>query len=110
VSRDSEIRAVSEQQFQDNMRVSIASETFMNQRKKFYNREIGRKAQVAAIFNGTAAMPSKVIFPQKATHNQILGMTGTLKAPNPHIIPPFVPSNPKKWMGDGVGWQDLKKD
>lgn len=93
VSKDTTIRAMNEQSFMDNMKSSIASETFMNQRKKLYNREVGRKAVVAAIFNGTAEMPSKVIFPQKATHNQILGMTGSLKAPNPHIIPPFVPSS-----------------
>ena len=110
VSKDSTNRVMNEQSFMDNMKSSLVSETFMNQRKKLYNREVGRKAVVAAIFNGTAQMPNKVIFPQKATHNQILGMTGTLKAPNPHIIPPFVPSNPRKWGGDGVGWIDLKKD
>jgi hypothetical protein len=56
------------------------------------------------VLKGSAAPPTKdYIFPQKATHVQILAMTGTLKAPNPHIIPPEVP-RAKKWHGDGVGW------
>ena len=44
------------------------------------------------------------IFPQNAKHEQILAMTGALKSPSPHIIPPAV-NKPKKWLGDGVGWE-----
>lgn len=54
--------------------------------------------------NGTAALPGKVLYPQKATHEQILALTGTLKAPNANIVPPPVPRN-KKWLGDGIGWE-----
>lgn len=45
-----------------------------------------------------------MIFPQKATHTQILAMTGSLKAPDANKIPPEVPRN-KKWLGDGKGWE-----
>lgn len=49
-------------------------------------------------------MPKHMLFPQKATHTQILALTGTLKAPDANIIPPRVP-RPKKWLGDGKGWE-----
>ncbi len=49
-------------------------------------------------------MPKPMLYPQKATHVQILAMTGNLKAPNANIIPPEVKRN-KKWLGDGEGWE-----
>lgn len=48
-------------------------------------------------------MPNHVLFPQGATHEQILAITGTLKAPDPRIIPPAIPKL-KKWKGDNEGW------
>lgn len=48
-------------------------------------------------------MPNHVLFPQGATHEQILSITGTLKAPDPRIIPPAMPKF-KKWKGDNEGW------
>lgn len=48
-------------------------------------------------------MPHPYLYPQKATHVQILAMTGKLKAPDPNIIPPEVPRT-KKWLGDDAGW------
>lgn len=48
-------------------------------------------------------MPKPILFPQKATHIQVLALTGTLKSTDANILPPRV-SKSKKWLGDGVGW------
>ena len=48
-------------------------------------------------------MPKPLLFPQKATHTQILALAGTLKAPDARIVPPRI-ARGKKWLGDGVGW------
>jgi hypothetical protein len=45
-----------------------------------------------------------MLYPQKASHVQILAMTGKLMAPNANIVPPRVTRN-KKWLGDGQGWE-----
>ncbi len=46
LSRDSAARAMNEQQFRESMKQSIVEETFINRRKKLYNREVGRKAVI----------------------------------------------------------------
>lgn len=46
---------------------------------------------------------SDPLFPQKATHTVLLGITGKIPAPNPHRIPDVPPSKPR-WLGDRVGW------
>ena len=43
------------------------------------------------------------IFPQNASHQQVLALTGTLSMSDPHIKPPPIPIA-KRWMGDDVGW------
>ena len=91
------------QEFNDKMSSYILQEKDMNDRKRLYNREVGRKAVVNKLIDGTAPMPKPWLFPQKATHTQILAMTGTLKAPDARIIPPRIERG-KKWLGDGVGW------
>lgn len=50
-------------------------------------------------------MPKYELFPQGATHEQILALTNTLKAPDANKLPPEVPSL-RKWKGDHVGWGD----
>ena len=50
-------------------------------------------------------MPKDYLYPQKATHSQILAMTGSLKAPDPNIVPPLIPRG-RKWLGEGIGWQE----
>ncbi len=92
------------QQYQQTMSENIRVERELNERKRLYNREVGRKAVVNAVLAGTAPMPKPMLYPQKATHVQILAMTGNLKAPNANIVPPLVQRN-KKWLGDGVGWE-----
>jgi hypothetical protein len=57
------------------------------------------------VIAGTAVMPTAVLFPQHASHEQILAITGSLKAPNPNIIPPEVPKI-RKWKGDHIGWDN----
>lgn len=48
-------------------------------------------------------MPQKqILFPNGATHEQILAISGLLKAPNANIIPPEV-RRQRKWKDD-VGW------
>jgi len=58
------------------------------------------------VFNGGAENNNirDMIFPQKATHNQILAITGMLKAPDANKAPPSVPRT-RKWLGDGKGWE-----
>lgn len=98
---------IREREHMNSMKEALVHERFINERKRLYNREVGRVAIVNEVLKGTGAGhgPPVIdhIFPQKASHNQILAMTGTLKAPNPHIIPPEVPRS-KKWHGDGIGW------
>ena len=89
--------------FEENMKSYIQSERFINIRKKEFNRETGRKAVVNQVIQGTAPMPNHVLFPLGATHEQILAMTGTLKAPDARKVPPAIPKI-KKWKGDNVGW------
>ncbi len=90
-------------EYNDRMGQYILQEKDMNDRKRLYNREVGRKAVVNKIIDGTAVMPKPLLFPQKATHTQILALAGTLKAPDARIIPPRIERG-KKWLGDGVGW------
>jgi hypothetical protein len=90
-------------EFNEKMSQYIVGEKDMNDRKRIYNREVGRKAVVNKIIDGTAPMPKPLLFPQKATHTQILALSGTLKAPDARIVPPRIDRG-KKWLGDGVGW------
>lgn len=52
---------------------------------------------------GEAPPGKEILFPQVATHQQILALTGSLKMPDPNKQPPDVPRG-RKWLGDGVGW------
>lgn len=54
---------------------------------------------------GTAPIPKHIFFPFKATHDQILALTGTRSAKDPNIIPPKV-AKPRRWLGDDLGWED----
>lgn len=90
-------------EFYDQRRDYSVNERDINERKRLYNREMGRVSTVTKIMDGTAPLTKEAIFPQKATHTQCLAMTGKLKAPDASIVPPRMPTG-KKWMGDGVGW------
>eukprot|EP00598_Pedospumella_elongata_P005077 CAMPEP_0184969370 /NCGR_PEP_ID=MMETSP1098-20130426/2132_1 /TAXON_ID=89044 /ORGANISM="Spumella elongata, Strain CCAP 955/1" /LENGTH=179 /DNA_ID=CAMNT_0027491123 /DNA_START=81 /DNA_END=620 /DNA_ORIENTATION=+ len=92
------------QEYTNKMGTYILSEKDMNDRKRLFNREAGRKAIVNEVISGTAEIPKKqLLFPHKATHTQILALAGTLKAPDARIVPPRI-ARGKKWLGDGVGW------
>jgi hypothetical protein len=75
----------------------------LNNRKLYYNKEVGRKAQVSKIICGKAPPAKEMLFPQGASHQSILALTGTLMMPNANAIPPSV-DRPKKWLGDDLGW------
>jgi hypothetical protein len=54
---------------------------------------------------GSAPLGKEYFFPHKASHQQILALTGTLGSSDANIIPPKVPPR-KKWLGDEKGWSD----
>ena len=92
-------------EFQDRMNGTIANEADLNERKRRYNKEMGRKASVDEIMTGTAPEGKTYLFPQGATHTQILAQTGALAMPDARVEPPFMPK-PRKWLGDDKGWSD----
>ena len=55
------------------------------------------------VLSGTAPMPKDILFPQKASHQSVLTLTGMLACPDARIPPPSVPRR-QKWLGGGVGW------
>ena len=103
-SKDHKQQLVKEDQFYNKMRQDINKETYINDRKSRYNFAMGQKAQIKQIFEGTAAVPKHQLFPQKATHLQVLALTGALKMPDANKLPPDVPAR-KRWLGDNVGWE-----
>lgn len=48
-------------------------------------------------------MPKDILFPQKASHQSVLALTGMLACPDARIPPPNVPRR-QKWLGEDVGW------
>jgi hypothetical protein len=90
-------------EFMQTMNACVAKEQELNHLKRMHNREVGRKAVLREVMDGTAPMPKVELYPQGVKHTQMLAMTGTLAMPSPHIIPPKQPPR-KKWLGEGVGW------
>lgn len=87
-----------------NMNEYVKAESVWNQRKRAYNKEVGRVAVVNKILSGTASMPKNApLFPVGASHVQILGLTNSYAAPDARKPAPSVPKV-RKWMGEGVGW------
>eukprot|EP01036_Dinobryon_divergens_P037835 gene37835-49575_t len=54
---------------------------------------------------GRTPMPKDFLYPQNASHQQILTLTGSVMMPSPFKDPPQV-SRPKKWLGNDVGWEE----
>eukprot|EP00981_Chlorochromonas_danica_P007019 scaffold1524_cov182-Ochromonas_danica.AAC.3 len=100
-----EVKEMTLRAYQEKMTEAIKQEQFINSRKRNYNREVGRKAIVNKVIAGTAPLPKYTLFPQGASHEQILALTNTLKAPDANSLPPEVP-RPRKWRGDNVGWDN----
>ena len=48
-------------------------------------------------------MPKDILFPQNASHQSVLALTGTLACPDASKQPPNVQKQ-KKWLGEGTGW------
>lgn len=55
------------------------------------------------VLSGTAPMPKDILFPQQASHQSVLALTGMLACPDARIPPPIVPRR-QKWLGGDVGW------
>jgi hypothetical protein len=89
-------------EYEHEMTERMVQERIINYRKKEYFRETGRKAIVNEIISGTAPPQKDALFPLTASHEQILAITGKLKASNPNIIPPEVPRQ-RKFKAD-KGW------
>ena len=88
-----------------NMNEYVKAESKWNQRKRAYNKEVGRVAVVNKILSGTAPLPSKLapLFPVGASHLQILALTNSFAAPDARKPAPPLPKQ-RKWLGEGVGW------
>lgn len=103
-SKNHASEVLKQDQFLNKMKTDMKNEIFINDRKRRYNFSLGQKASVKQVFEGTAPMPQHVLFPQKATHLQVLALTGTLKMPAADKLPAEVPRG-KRWLGDSVGWE-----
>ena len=104
ISKNHETVIVKRKEFEESMNRNIGNESSLNQLKRMNNREIGRKAVVNEVMNGTGAIPKNLLFPQKATHMQILAMTGSLCMPDANTVPARI-TRGVKWLGEGVGWE-----
>jgi hypothetical protein len=89
----------------DRMKADIHSEHNLNHRKRAFNHASGTKSILKDVFKGTLPLTKQnnCLFPQKATHQQLLALTGALSMPSAHTIPPPVAVK-KRWGGDDVGW------
>ncbi|CAM9348725.1 unnamed protein product [Laminaria digitata] len=71
--------------------------------KMAYNRTKGREAEVDGILTGRSPVDKNMpLFPSRATHQQLLGLT--YRPVNPNHPAPEVPRE-RKWLGDNVGWE-----
>jgi hypothetical protein len=87
------------------MRNDIKQETFVNDRKRRYNFSQGQTASIRDVFENKGEPPrGEKLFPQKATHLQVLALTGALKMPDANKLPPDVP-RARRWLGDQEGWE-----
>ena len=83
---------------------NIDKEYDLNKRKRAHNHLAGTKSIAYDIVKGKTAIPEKeYFFPYKASHNQILALTGTLSSTDANIIPP-APAPTRHWLGDDKGW------
>jgi len=92
-------------QFQESMNSTVHRESDLNERKRRFNKEVGRKAAVDGIISGTAPAGKVHLFAKGASHTSILAQCGTLSMPDPRKEPPFVPKG-RKWLGEAIGWSD----
>lgn len=97
---------VKQEAYLNKMRADIKSENFINDRKRRYNFSQGQTASIRDVFENSGPAPARgeKLFPQKATHLQVLALTGALKMPDANKLPPDVPRG-KRWMGDQEGWE-----
>lgn len=82
----------------------IKAESAFNENKMRYFRNVGRQAVVYQEMTGRTPLPREFLYPQKASHQQILSLTGSIIMPDPFKTAPSVP-RPKRWLGNDVGWE-----
>ena len=84
-------------------RQRVAHEYEFCHAKMAYNRTKGREAEVDGILTGRSPVDKTMpLFPARATHQQLLGLT--YRPINPNNPAPEVPRE-RKWLGDNVGWE-----
>ena len=103
-SKDHAYQVVKQEAYMNKLKTDLYQEVKINDRKRNYNFAVGQTASIKGVFEGTAPMPKQDLFPQKATHLQILAMTGALKMPDANILPPEV-ARRKRWLNDEIGWE-----
>jgi hypothetical protein len=104
-SSQDKLKVAKEAEFRELMRTKVLHERKLNERKRFYYKELSNKSIADEIVKGIAPMPKHVIFPVKVSHEQVLAMSGGRKSLDPETLPPET-IKPKKWLGDGVGWEN----
>lgn len=95
---------VKQKEYLNQMNNGIKNENFINDRKRRYNFSQGQTASIKDVFENRSAAPTEKIFPQAATHLQVLALTGALKMPDANKLPPDVP-RAVRWLGDQEGWE-----
>ena len=97
---------VKQKEYMNRMTDDLNKESNINLRKRRYNFSQGATSSVKGVFDGSSKVPSggEKLFPQKATHLQVLALTGMLKMPSANVMPPDVPRR-VRWLGDEEGWE-----
>lgn len=93
-----------EREFRDKYYRTMKEEIDINTRKREYYQSCSKASVAHDIIKGTAPIPKHCVFPQKATHDQILVLTGDYVSKDANVIPPVIPRPNKKWFGEEKGW------
>ena len=65
-----------------------------NYRAQRYNKSRGWKATVDKIMVGQGPPPKAILYPQNASHQQLLALTHSLAMPDPRVPPPDISPRP----------------
>lgn len=78
---------------------------FLNTKRTLeYNLQVSREAQTNKIIEGSMPMGKSVIYPQKCSHQSLLGLDGKLKGRHPDAEAPAVERR-RRWVNNHVGWE-----
>ena len=76
-----------------------------NNRKREYNKSMSNQAVVNQIMCGLGSQRKEPLFPQGASHVQLLGIDGRLVGKQASEPAPEVAKR-NRWLGDDVGWEN----